>query len=144
MLISPKEIEVNGKTFIISKFPAVAGREIVSVYVSSGMPKLGDYKRNEEIMLKLMGYVAVPMASGTPLRLTSQALIDNHVTGEDSWEMLMKLEAEVMSYNCSFFRNGQISNFFDGLTQKAPRWISKILTDLSGQLSQTEKPRSTN
>ena len=31
-MIEPKEFEVNGKTFILSKFPAVQGREIVAKY----------------------------------------------------------------------------------------------------------------
>jgi len=143
-MLQPKEIEVNGKTFIISKFPAVAGREIVSQYVTSGLPKLGDYKRNEEIMFKLMCYVAVPIKGAKPLALTTPALIDNHVVGEDSWEMLGKLEIAMMEYNCSFFRNGLISNFFGGLAQKIPTWVSKILTDLSVRSLPTEKQPSTN
>ena len=53
-LIQPKEIEVSGKIYRISKFPATVGREIVAKYPVSNMPKLGDYKVREEIMTKLM------------------------------------------------------------------------------------------
>jgi len=139
-LIEPKEIEVNGRKFIISKFPAITGREIIAKYPLSSMPKLGDYKVNEETMLKLMSFVAVDVA-GTQLRLTTPALIDNH-TGD--WETLAKVEIAMMEYNCSFFQNGRISGFFQSFAQKVPALISKILTDCLGQLSRTEKQPSTN
>ena len=141
MLLSPKEIEINGKTYILSKFPAVAGREIITQYVASGIPKIGDYKVNEEMMLKLMCYVAVPMQNGTPLPLNNRMLIDNHVCGEDAWETLGKIEIAMMEYNCSFFRNGRISTFFDDFARKLPAWITKISMALSAQSSQTTKQR---
>ena len=104
-MIDPKEIEVTTqrgelKKFIISKFPAFIGREICTQYPMSALPKLGDYRANEEILLKMMGFVAVPIKDGNPLRLSTRELIDNHV---DSWETLAKLELELMQYNCSFF-----------------------------------------
>ena len=45
--LEPKQIEVNGHSFIISKFPAVDGREIVSKYTSSNIPKVGEYAASE-------------------------------------------------------------------------------------------------
>lgn len=143
-MIQPKETEIDGKIFILSKFPAIAGREIVTQYVASGIPKIGDYKRNEELMLKLMAYVGVPRAEGPPLMLATPNLVNNHVLSEDSWETLGKIEIAMMEYNCSFFRSGRISTFFDGIAQKIPVWISKIWTDLSARSLPTEKPPSTN
>ena len=83
MLLQPVEKVIGGKTFILSKFPAVAGREISLKYAQSGFPNITDYKGNESTMLKLMAYVAVPIQGGTPLQLTTQALIDNHV---ENWQ----------------------------------------------------------
>jgi hypothetical protein len=140
-MIEPKEIEIDGKTFIISKFPAIAGREIITQYLPSAAPKIGDYKNNEALMLKLMSYVGVTIASGNIVQLSTQALVNNHV---GSWETLMKLEAAMLEYNCSFFQNGLISGFFGDIAQKLPQWISKILTDSLAQLSQKEKQPSTN
>lgn len=140
-MIESKEIEIDGKAYIISKFPAVAGREILAKYPLSGIPKLGDYAVNEETMLKLMGYVAVILPDGTPLKLSNRILVDNHV---QSWEILAKIEMAMLEYNCSFFQNGRISRFFDDIAQKLPSWITKMLMDLSGRLSQTGKPPSTN
>ena len=97
-MLQPKEYSVktqagDEKVYILSKFPVVAGREIVAKYPLSGMPKLGDYQVNEETMLKLMAYVAVPGANGEPLKLTTRALVDNHVP---DWETLAKLEIAMM------------------------------------------------
>lgn len=138
-MIEPKEIEIDGKTFILSKFPATAGREIIVKYPISGMPKLGDYQVNEETMFKLMSYVAVPMpGSNESLRLTTRALVDNH-TG--NWETLLKVEGKMLEYNCSFFRDGRISILFDEFVQTVQQWTTKISTVLSGRLSRTAKRR---
>ena len=63
-MIEAKTVTIDDKEFIISKFPAVAGREIIAKYPFSSLPKLGDYKINEETMLKLMHYVAVTIEPG--------------------------------------------------------------------------------
>jgi hypothetical protein len=139
-LLETKSIFIDDREFILSKFPAVAGREIVVKYPLSGLPKIGEYKVNEETMLKLMSYVGINSA-GTTIRLSTQALIDNHV---GNWETLVKIEWAMLEYNCSFFQSGRASTFLEGIAQKVPQWISKILTGLSEQSSQMEKPRSTN
>jgi hypothetical protein len=142
-MIEPKEItiETQGKgsrAYVLSKFPAVQGREIVAKYPLSAMPKLGDYAVNEETMLKLMAFVAVPRAEGAPLLLTTRALVDNHVP---DWETLAKIEVAMIEYNVSFFGNGKGSTFLEAITRQAQTFLSKTLTDLSGQFSQREKPR---
>ncbi|MGJ0509061.1 MAG: hypothetical protein ACR652_18460 [Methylocystis sp.] len=146
-MLEPKSIEVQTqagvtRTYTISKFPAVAGREIVAKYPLSGMPKLGDYAVNEETMLKLMAFVAAtPPSGGDPVQLTTRALVDNHVP---DWETLAKLEIAMMEYNVSFFGNGRASGFFEGIAQKLPALLTKILTDSLRQLSEKNKQRSTN
>lgn len=142
-MLEPKELTIadpDGKehTYILSKFPAIAGREIVAKYPLSGMPKLGDYAVNEETMLKLMAFVGVKTDSGV-LQLTTRALVDNHVR---SWETLAKLEIGMMEYNCSFFGNGRASGFFEGIAQKLPTIVTKILTDSLQQLSAKSKQAS--
>lgn len=131
MMIEPKEVEIEApsgevKKFTISKFNAIAGREIVSQYPISGLPKLGDYATNEAIMLKMMAFVMVK-AGDVALPLTTRELVNNHVP---DWETLAKLEWEVMEYNCSFFANGRVSNFLEELTAKLPESILSILTTL--------------
>jgi hypothetical protein len=104
-LIQPLEKEINGRRFILSKFPAVAGREIAAIYTDNVLNKSNDYNLSESTMLKLMCYVAVPTETGVPLNLTTRALVDNH-TGD--WETLVKIEREMMEYNCSFFKEGRV------------------------------------
>lgn len=140
MLIEPKEVEVCGKKFIISKIPAVQGRKITAVYLASNIPKLGEYAASEEIMLELMCFVGVPIENGV-LPLNQRALVDNHVK---DWEMLVRLEAVMMEYNCRFLQGERVSTFFDDVAQKLPAWISKMWMALSAQLSQANKPLSTN
>lgn len=146
MSIEPKEFELTNqagvtKTFILHKFPAVAGREIVAKYPISIMPKIGDYQVSEEIMLKLMGYVGVQTDAGTIQMLTTRALVDNHAT---DWETLAKLEIAMMEYNCSFFGRVASSDFFESIVKKVVPLIIPMLTGSSDASSPTEKPRSTN
>lgn len=141
-MIEPKQIKVTTqsgaeKEYIISKFPAIQGREIIAKYPLSAMPKLGDYEVNEETMLKLMCFVAVPTDSG-PLQLTTRALVDNHFP---DWETLAKVEVAMMEYNCSFFAKGMISGFLDRITAKIPAVAQSILTHLSAASSKPNKRR---
>jgi len=131
-MLEPKEIQIDGKTYIISKFPAVAGREIVTQYPITAAPKIGNYEVNEELMLKLMCFVAVPMPAGDPLALTERNLVDNHVP---NFEVLMKLEWAVLNYNCSFFASGQAQSFLESLANKVQSLIMSTLTDFSAKLS---------
>jgi len=145
-MLEEKEIIIKTQTgtdkkYIISKFPAIAGREIIAKYPLSGLPKLGDYKINEETMLKLMSFVQAKTKDGGQIALTTTALIDNHVP---DWETLARIEIEMMGYNCSFFQQGKISNFLDTIKMNAEQSISSILTDLLERLSQQTKQHSRN
>ncbi len=146
MLREPKEVTVKtqageDRTYIISKFDALLGREILTQYPLTNAPKLGSYQASEELMLKLMSCVAVPRDSGEPLALTTKALYTNHVP---DWETGAKLEMHMLEYNASFFSNGAIPHFLGGIAQDLRAWLLKTLMDLSGALSQKEKPPFTN
>lgn len=134
-LLEPKKIVVDGKEYIISKFPALAGREIILHYAKIHILQSNDTQKQLEIVLKLMNYVAVEL-EGKIIRLSTQALIDNHVP---SWETLAKLEAYMMQYNCSFFQNGEGLNFLKKLETFAQKKITEMLMILSDTLSRKEK-----
>lgn len=145
-MIGEKEIEIGlsdgtKKAFVLSKFSAVAGREIVTQYPISGLPKLGDYSTNESLMLKILAHVGVVQKEGAPLLLTTRALVDNHVP---DWEALAKIEWAMMEYNCSFFRGGKASNFLDDMLAKLPASISSILMHLLEPSSLKNTPPSTS
>ena len=145
-MIEPKEITLktqkgDEKRYIISKFPAVAGREIITKYPVSNVPKLGDYQQSEDVMLKALSYTAVVTPDGAPLQLTTRALVDNHVP---DWETLAKLEWAQLEYNVSFFGNGLSSGFLESISQKGVQWITKTLIPLLVASLQTGKPPSTS
>lgn len=141
-LIDAKEITIENDgeqyKFNISKFPATVGREIISKYPVSNMPKLGDYAVSEETMLKLMKYVE-RIYPDRVQRLENQALVDNHVP---NWEVLAQLEIKMIEYNCSFFRNGKGYDFLKKSTALAEQKIIKTLTDLSVNLLRAAKQPS--
>jgi len=144
-LLQPKTLELiaqDGKSyaFILSKIPAVQCREIITQYPMTAMPKIGDYKANETLMLKMMNYVGVDL-NGAVMRLSTEALVNNHVP---DFEVLMRLEAAMIDYNCSFFTRGTGSTFFALIEEKAMQWISKTLTALSEQSLQKDAPPSMN
>ena len=145
-LLEPKEFTLTGQdgkehTYIISKFPAVQGREIVSKYPLTALPKVGDYGVNEETMLKLMSYVAVETKKGVQQRLTTLDLVNNHVR---SWEDLAKIEMEMMQYNCSFFLRDKALTFLDVLIQKVGEKVFEMLTPSLHPSYRQEKPVTQN
>lgn len=138
-LLQPKPITLtdqDGKErhFLISKFPAIAGREIIAKYPLSAVPKLGDYGVNEETMFKLMTYVAVKTDDGF-IRLLTPELINNHVM---DWEVLVKLEEAMLSYNTSFFTGGFVQGFIAMLVEQGAPILSRILTSSLQALSQVD------
>lgn len=149
MLLQEKTITIEsvdfpqGKEFIISKLPATVGREVAAKYSNSNIPIIGKYALSEEIMFKLMCYVAVPgpVGSNQKFILNSVDLVNNHTVG---WETLGKLEVAMLEYNISFLQRGEISNFFDGFAEKMKQWIMSMLTDFSQQSSQKNTPPFTN
>lgn len=138
-LIKPKEIiitDLDGeqKTFIISRLPATIGREILAKYPVANAPKLGDYGVSSEAMRLMMQYVAVPREMSEPLRLKTQALIDNHVPDGQS---LIKLEFEMLRYNCDFFGVGSNQDLVGSLIRKyLPLTIQTLMDCLPPSLQQ--------
>lgn len=143
VLLEPKELELAGKTFVLSKFPAIQGRKIITQYPVTGLPEKagGNYSTNEDLMVEVMSRVGVKLDDGEVLVLSSRTLIDNHVPG---FEVLMKLEWAMMEYNCSFFRNGSLSSLVERLIAKLPGLISQTLTASQQQSSAKASPRSTS
>lgn len=128
MTIEPKTFPLGDKTYVLTKFPATVGREILTQYPMSGLPKVGDYKTNHQLMLRVMSYVGVMVDGRTePLMLTTEELVNNHVR---KTEDLMRLEWAMIEYNFDFFADGRASNFLGLVADRITPLISKTLTDL--------------
>jgi hypothetical protein len=141
-MLETKELILGDKVYILSKFPAMAGREIMTQYPLTAIPKIGEYKSNEELAMKMLCFVSVRLPQNNQLlALSNKDLINNHVA---NWEDLLKLEYAMVEYNFTFLRDGKISNFLDSIVEKLPAWALKISTLLSPQSSTQEKRPSKN
>ena len=141
-MLEEKKITIDGKEFVISKLPAVTGREVLFKYTAGGKNILmgGDYQISEDIMKKLLSYVGVYI-DGRLIELKTEELINNHVP---SAMTLIKLEKEMMSYNFDFFTPEKISAFFQKFLQLADNESMKILTALWERLLNKGEQLSTN
>ena len=138
-MIQEKDVEIRGKKYVISKLPATVGREVLFLYPTSNLPKVGDYGKSQEVMLKLLSYVGIRLENGDVLQLKTRELVDNHVPDAES---LLLLEKEMFAYNYDFFQNGEASTFFQKLEKLATKKGIEMLTTLLGRLSQAEKQPS--
>ena len=125
-LIKPKEIEVkdldgNVHKYKISRFDAIAGREIIAQYPTANAPKVGNYQLSDELMRKALNYVSVEIED-KDVRLSTSALINQYVPDTT---VLLRLEFALMEYNTNFFGNGSNSGFLNFI-------IKKLLAGLSG------------
>lgn len=126
MMLAPEDHELDGKTYVLTKFPATVGREILLQYPTSVVPKLGDYQTNHKLMLRIMAFVGVRIEGrDEPLMLTSEALVNNHCRNA---EVLMQIEWAMISHNFDFFGDGRASGFLQYLMDKAQSLTSETLT----------------
>lgn len=145
-LLNPKTVFVEDRQgqkhgYIVGQFPAIAGREIAAKYPTSiaALAKQWEenqYGENEKIMLKALSYVDKIHGDGSTVRLTTAALVDNHVPDA---ECLMRLEKELLEHNFSFFRKFTSSISSGGMLQNFVRLITSTLTHSLQQSSQQGK-----
>lgn len=143
-LLEAKEVTITTqagaeRVYMISKFDAILGREMVAKYPVANMPKLGDYETSEACMFKLMNCVAAKKADGEFIVLETRELYTNHVP---DWETGAKIEGAMWEYNCSFFASGKTLDFFGGIAQNFKAWIISTLTELLEQSSVRDALRS--
>lgn len=145
-LLEPKAsspiVGTDGKArvFVLGKFPAVLGREILAKYPVNVLPKVGDYEVSKDTMFKLMSCVGVRIGDNVQ-ELVTEALINNHT--HDA-ETLFQIEWAMLEHNFSFFGNGKVFDLFATLGATLKAWLSQTLTDLSAASSAPVKRASTN
>lgn len=141
-MLETKNIELGGKTYTLSKFPAWEGTLLMSKLPVSMMPKLGDFEVYKGCLAEVMSYVSVPMPSGQPVKLVSPELINNHVK---DWETTLKLFKEMVEYNTSFLANGGLSDLLSGITLNTlPELLARTLQAFSQLSSQNDSLPLTN
>lgn len=147
-LLNPKTVFVEDRQgvkhgYVVGQFPAIAGREIAAKYPTSiaALAKQWEenqYGENERIMIKALSYVDKILEDGTTIRLTTAALVDNHVPDA---ECLMRLEKELLEHNFSFFQKFCRSAFSGGMLQTTIKLITQTLITSLQQSSPQDRPR---
>lgn len=139
-LLEPKEVEIIDKVanikkiFVISKIPAFQARTIMLNYVPTQLLNFNkDEKKVEEMIMKLLYFVGIKLEDGRVVRLETRDLINNHCP---SFETIIQLEAQMIDYNTSFFKDGKSLTFLKRLEVLAEEKITGILTLLSDRLLQ--------
>lgn len=133
-LIKPKEVTIadmdgNERTYVLSRFPYYLGRKMAAMYSISNLPKIGEYNMSEQAAAELMSCVAVVVEGrDEPLRLTTRALVENHVPDTITG---LKIEWMMMRYNFNFFQNGSLS---ESLNRLAREHLPSIIQTLTASL----------
>ena len=141
MLIEPKEITVDGKTFVISKLPATVAIEVMERGGKAVIPKLGDFATLEEMMLKTISYVAIRRTGLPDLQLDSKDLVNNHLP---DWRTYLKVLEEIRGYNNLFLISGNSWDFLKAVIQMLPAKLVAMLTPVSPVSSTLDTPPSTS
>jgi len=120
MLIKPKLIEItnidgNILKFNIGRIPAIDGREILVGYPSSLIPKVGEYKENQALMIKLLSFVEGFNADDEPIALNNYHVINTYVTDTTT---LMLLEKEMFAYNFPFLKFEKSKGLLSSMASK--------------------------
>lgn len=131
-LIEPKEFTLTGRdgverTYVLSILPYPVGRKVAALYPTANMPKIGDYNVSQEVMQDLFKHIAVRRDDADDLRLTTLALISNHVPDAVTG---LKLEAAMLAYNFDFFGQGGLSKFLATFLETRLPSLIKTLTPL--------------
>ncbi len=135
--ITVKDIDGQQREFIITRFPATDGMEILYKLPTAALPKIGDFDTLKEARNDIFKFVYVNIGE-KDMPLSTKALIDNH-TGDA--ETAIKVMKEIIEYNYSFFQNGILSVFLERVAKKIPDIAQEILTRFSQQSSKRGKRR---
>lgn len=124
------------KTYILHKFSCIEGREILTQYPVTGMPKLGSYEENQKLMFRVLAKVSIRLSDDSELYLSNRSLIENHIPDA---ETLLKIEFEMFKYNFNFFCSGDVFEVLKILTAQLLN-NTQTSTDLSEQSSLVDRP----
>lgn len=135
-LLHPKKITVKDvfggeREYTISLMPATVAIDFQAMAPSSFMTKAKDVAAIHDLRDMLFSHVAVDI-EGREQRLTTAALIDNHVVGGVQATALV---AQMVEYNFNFFGSAGSQGFLDSLLQKFAHSIMPMLTPWLDQLS---------
>lgn len=157
MLIKAKTItltskvggETTTKTFNIGRYPATEGVYMigrVSELLKDGLrpdaKNTGSFaKRLREVSIEVCAYVEAKLPNGEFIALSSNEMINAHVS---DGEMMLQLMKEVHDWNTFFFNSGRLLKTSRSMMDNIKQQTTKILSQLLGSSSQKNKRNSTS
>jgi len=141
-MIKPQEIKVvdmdgEEKTFVITRFPATVGMEILYKLPTSGMPKIGDFEVLKGVRDDVFKYVYVKVGD-TEIPLNTSALINQHLTdGETAYKVM----GAMLSYNFESIKKLTSSVSLDSISEKILSTVRNLFQEFYKQSSQKTKRR---
>lgn len=135
-----KFTDVKGKEHIyqIGKVPWMAGgRKILAEYIPSGLPKVGDYAKNEDLARILYANAIAIDADGNHHPLTTDSMINNHVPDV---KVAMELEAAVFDKSTDFLILGKVLEYRTAWSQTLDSVLADLPTQLQKLLSAVASP----
>lgn len=141
-MLKPKEItvvDIDGeeKKYLITRFPATAGMEILYKLPTAGIPKIGDFEVLKETRDDIFKYVYA-VTDGGEIALTTKALIDNHVPDA---ETAYKVMGAILTYNFQSISKLTSGSLISSMSEKILSVSRKLLTELSASSSPKSKRR---
>lgn len=140
-LLEPKNLEINGYKFIISKMPCTVAQEVIFKLPTGLVPLLSQFSQAEEMAFRMLSYCERVYPDGRSVPLISKEIIDNHVP---DIKTLFMLEQECITYNYDFFAQGKVLDFLNKGLSHVESKASAILTDLLDRLLQAGSQHSEN
>ena len=136
-LIKPIEVTLHGldgevRTFRIGRMPYLAGGREVCADSDRSLVMPGEYKRNEELIVKALAYVEVKTADGQFMRLSTRAMIDNHIPDV---VIGRALEEAVLEHQTGFSRGARARAFAASLMTAVPPELRLKISTLLQRLS---------
>jgi len=153
-LIKPKEVTITSgvgepveKTFQIGRYPATQAIEMITRGAAllrdaiKGNPASAEQyaKSFQKLGNDMCKFIEVQMPSGEFTPLSSEHIINAHITDGDMFLMLMR---EVHDHNSNFMNTGRLFKTSRSLMEQAKAQITQTLSQFSGSLSPNDKPRS--
>ena len=142
-------ISVKGKEhkYFIGKIPWMGGgREVLAEYLPTALPRVGDYKRNEDLARILYANVVAIDSDGNHFPLTTDSMINNHIPDV---KVALELEAAAFDKSTDFLILGKVLEYrtawsltVESFIANLPTQLVKLLSGLDSQPLPSSKKKS--
>lgn len=131
-LMKPKKVtiaDIDGveREFTLHRFDAITGKAIADNYIQASVPKISHPAEKAAILNCIFRHVTVEV-NGEKVQLDSSPAFTSAHVGD--WEVLQKLENEMLAYNTSFLPNGALS-ILEGAQKQIIEHLALLISTLS-------------